>query len=178
VPVGPGPGWGAGGNGADRPATVSPRREDGNGGPPPDAMPRIQPAEPIPAYLEPAGAVAVAGDAHDLHEEPSVPDEARARIMADATADAPVDAGPGTVLHVRFEGAAAPDRVVTAMEAFYALLRDRPGGTRVVIHIPDAGGRSTRPMEFTRGVAYDAELLAEVRRRLGDGLVDLRLASA
>jgi hypothetical protein len=26
-------------------------------------------------------------------------------------------------------------------------------------------------------VAYDAELLAEVRRQLGDGLVELRLAS-
>ena len=33
-------------------------------------------------------------------------------------------------------------------------------------------------MELRRGVAYDAELLAEVRRRLGDGLVELRLACA
>jgi hypothetical protein len=33
-------------------------------------------------------------------------------------------------------------------------------------------------MELRRGVAYDAELLVEVRRRVGDGLVDLRLASA
>jgi hypothetical protein len=31
-------------------------------------------------------------------------------------------------------------------------------------------------MELSRRVAYDAELLAEVRRRLGDGLVDLRLS--
>jgi hypothetical protein len=30
-------------------------------------------------------------------------------------------------------------------------------------------------MELRRGVAYDTELLAEVRRQLGDGLVDLRL---
>jgi hypothetical protein len=30
-------------------------------------------------------------------------------------------------------------------------------------------------MELGRRVAYDAELLSEVRRRLGDGLVDLRL---
>jgi hypothetical protein len=33
-------------------------------------------------------------------------------------------------------------------------------------------------MELRRGVAYDAELLAEVQRRLGDGLVELRLAQA
>jgi hypothetical protein len=33
-------------------------------------------------------------------------------------------------------------------------------------------------MELRRGVAYDAELIAEVRRRLGDGLVELRLAGA
>jgi DNA polymerase III subunit alpha len=179
VPVGPGPvSAPAAGHGADRPATVSPRREDGNGGPPPDSMPRIQPAEPIPAYLEPAGAVAIAGDDHDLHEEPSVPDEARARIMADATADAPVAAGPDAILHVRFEHAAAPDRLVSAMEAVKTLLRDRPGATRVVIHVPAPGGGPTLPMELRRGVAYDAELLAEVRRRLGDGLVDLRLASA
>jgi hypothetical protein len=31
-------------------------------------------------------------------------------------------------------------------------------------------------MELSRRVAYDADLLAEVRRRLGDGLVELRLA--
>jgi hypothetical protein len=33
-------------------------------------------------------------------------------------------------------------------------------------------------MELRLGVAYDTELVAEVRRRLGEGLVDLRLASA
>jgi len=30
-------------------------------------------------------------------------------------------------------------------------------------------------MELSRRVAYDADLLSEVRRRLGEGLVDLRL---
>ena len=80
------------------------------------------------------------------------------------------------ILHVRFAGSAAPDRVVGAMETFKAVLRDRPGGTRVVIHVPSAAGGAALPMELRRGVAYDAELLAEVRRRLGDGLVDLRLA--
>jgi len=106
-----------------------------------------------------------------------VPDEARARIVADATADAPVAAGPEAVLHVRFEGAAAPDRLVSAMEAVKTLLRDRPGATKVVLHVPAPGGGQALPMELRRGVAYDSELLAEVRRRLGDGLVDLRLAT-
>jgi hypothetical protein len=65
--------------------------------------------------------------------------------------------------------------VVGAMETFKAVLRDRPGGTRVVIHVPASAGGDPLPMELRRGVAYDAELLAEVRRRLGDGVIDLRL---
>ena len=32
-------------------------------------------------------------------------------------------------------------------------------------------------MELRRGVAYDSELVAEVRRRLGDGLVELSLVT-
>jgi hypothetical protein len=31
-------------------------------------------------------------------------------------------------------------------------------------------------MELRRGVAYDSELLSEIQRRLGMGLVDLHLA--
>jgi hypothetical protein len=57
------------------------------------------------------------------------------------------------------------------------LLRDRPGGTKVVLHVPAPSGGQALPMELRWGVAYDAELLAEVRRQLGDGLVELRLAS-
>ena len=156
-------------------AFVTPQRSTSDG-PPPDALPRVQPGEPVPTYLEAPGSVAIADQ--DADEEPSVPDEARARIVADATADVPVAAGPDTILHVRFAGAAAPDRLVSAMEQFKAVLRDRPGSTRVVIHVPAPGGGAPLPMELRRGVAYDAELLSEVRRRLGDGLVDLRLASA
>jgi DNA polymerase-3 subunit alpha len=176
VAVGPGPAPVA----APVSAFVSPRRGDetGNGsGTLPDAMPRIQPAEPVPTYLEAPGAIA-AGVDEDADDEPSVPDEARARIVGDATADAPVAAGPEAVLHVRFEGAAGPDRLVRAMETVKLLLRDRPGGTKVVLHVPAPGGGQALPMELRWGVAYDAELLAEVRRQLGDGLVELRLASA
>ena len=107
---------------------------------------------------------------------PPVPDEVRARIVADATGRHPTDAGPQTVLHVRFAGTAPTDRVVGAMETFKSVMRDRPGETRVIIHLPAPGGGSTLPMELRRGVAYDAELLAEVRRRFGDGLVDLQLS--
>jgi hypothetical protein len=196
VPVGPGQPVGAGitsgvgggpvvsgagvsGGSAGAPAVpyVSPRRAGAPARPGPSAeasLPPIAPAEPVSAYPDTPG-VALGPDQDD---EPPVPDEARARIVADATADAPLDAGPQTILHVRFAGTAAPDRVVGAMETFKAVLRDRPGGTRVIIHVPSTVGGDALPMELRRGVAYDAELLAEVRRRLGDGLIDLRLASA
>jgi hypothetical protein len=32
-------------------------------------------------------------------------------------------------------------------------------------------------MELRRGVAYDAELLAEIRRRLGEGIVEIQLGT-
>jgi hypothetical protein len=62
------------------------------------------------------------------------------------------------------------------MEEVRTLLRSRPGGTRVVLHVPQGGGRDALPMELRVGVAYDADLLGEVGRRLGSGLVELRLA--
>ena len=62
------------------------------------------------------------------------------------------------------------------MEELSALLKQRPGATRVVFHIPQQGG-ATLPMEVRLGVAYDAELLAEVGRRLGEGLVRLEIAA-
>ena len=62
------------------------------------------------------------------------------------------------------------------MESFKAVLRDRPGSTRVVIHLPAPGGGPALPMELRRGVAYDAELFADIRRRVGAGIVDLSLA--
>jgi hypothetical protein len=61
------------------------------------------------------------------------------------------------------------------MEAFKGLLVERPGSTRVVLHVPSPTGSSSLPMELRRGVAYDQELLSEVRRRLGDGIVELSL---
>jgi hypothetical protein len=85
----------------------------------------------------------------------------------------PAEATPGAVLNVRFVREAGTDRVVSAMHAFKSVLRDHPGATRVVVHVPAPGGAAL-PMEL-RGVAYDAELVAEVHRRVGDGVVDLQL---
>jgi hypothetical protein len=141
---------------------------------PTDDLPRIAPAEPIPTYDEPAGFAAV-GDRTEASDEPALPDEARARVAVAAAAPTPqLESQPDQVLHVRFGGASS-DRLVLAMETFRSLLRERPGGTRVVLHVPAPNGSATLPMELSRRVAYDAELLSEVRRRLGDGLVDLSL---
>ncbi len=85
-----------------------------------------------------------------------------------------MESQPDQVLHVRFGGAGS-DRLVLAMETFKTLLRERPGATRVVLHVPASTGGGSLPMELSRRVAYDAELLSEVRRRLGEGLVDLTL---
>ena len=169
VPVGPGQpvgvtaGGGVGGPGVGGPVAgvpavpfVSPRRADAPpvaGTPVETPLPPIAPAEPVSAYPETPGVA----QGPDQDDEPSVPDEARARIVADATADAPVDAGPQTILHVRFAGSAAPDRVVGAMETFKAVLRDRPGATRVVIHVRLAGRR--------RGPADGAAPRRRLRRR-------------
>jgi hypothetical protein len=146
---------------------VSPKRAGADV--PATSLPQIAPAEPISTY------VAAPGDTDtEADDEPSVPDEARARIIADATAAGPLDAGPDTTLHVRFASSAPSDRVIGAMESFKSVLRDHPGSTRVVIHLPSPSG--PLPMALRRGVAYDADLVAEVRRRFGDGMVELDLA--
>lgn len=56
------------------------------------------------------------------------------------------------------------------------MLKERPGATRVVFHLPGPSGGSL-PMEIRGGVAYDAELLFEVQRRLGEGLIRLDLST-
>jgi hypothetical protein len=115
-------------------------------------------------------------NAPERDDEPALPDEARRSAMEAAQASTiPIAAGPDNVLHVRFSVAAGMDRLVSAMEEFKVVLRDRPGSTPVVVHVPSGGG-DLRQMELRRGVAYDADLLAEIQRRLGAGLVDLHLA--
>jgi hypothetical protein len=135
-------------------------------------LPRIAPAEPVSTYAEPPGEPELSD--HDV--EPALPDEARSRAAAEAAATtAPMEAAsPGSILHVRFGGAPA-SQLVSAMETFRQLARERPGDTRVVVHVPAQGG-SALPLELRSGVAYDAELVAEVHRRLGDALVQLSVS--
>jgi DNA polymerase-3 subunit alpha len=139
-------------------------------------LPRVAPGAPMPTYAEPPGLVAVAGAAgREEPEEPPLPDETRNRAAAaDREPSAPVEAPPGAVLHVHFARAAGTDRVLAAMQAFRLVLREHPGATRVVVHVPAPGGEAL-PMEL-RGIAFDADLVAEVRRRVGEGVVELRLA--
>ena len=66
------------------------------------------------------------------------------------------------------------DRLREAMSTFVDLIRARPGETRVLVYLDVAGGAGL-PITL-KPVAYDAEFLAEVDRRLGDGVVELSLA--
>jgi hypothetical protein len=77
------------------------------------------------------------------------------------------------VLHVRFREAPS-ERLFEAMRTFRGLLREHPGETPVVVHV-EVGGAGSLPMAL-KPVAYDAELVAEIRRRLGEGAVQLELA--
>jgi len=110
-------------------------------------------------------------------EDPPLPDEARAVVArASGAPTAPLEAPQAGILNVRFTRGADTSRIVGAMEELRTVFREWPGSTRVVFHIPAEKG-SALPMEVRGGVAYDAELLAEVRRRLGDGLVRLELST-
>ena len=160
----------------DRPEIpyVSPLRADARQSPGPSGgLPEVTPGEPIPTYQEPS---TLEGLAPDRDLEPALPDEARDRAAGEARAETPpIDASPGAILHVRFAGGTGTERLVGAMEAFKGLLVERPGSTRVVLHVPAQTGTTSLPMELRRGVAYDSDLLAEVRRRLGEGIVELSL---
>jgi DNA polymerase-3 subunit alpha len=143
--------------------------------------PAARPALPIPAAgPAPAPAagpvtdpVMTAASLDTRDDEPPWPDEAAQREVAAAERPtAPIEAGPGRTLHVRFS-AAPMERVVEAFGALRESFAGRPGDTPVVLHVPAGGGRE-QPMQLRVGVAYDAELLGEVQRRVG-GLVRLEL---
>ncbi|MGA3029142.1 MAG: DNA polymerase III subunit alpha [Candidatus Limnocylindrales bacterium] len=137
------------------------------------AGPVAAPSEPLTAVPSPDDMAALAPE----REEPPLPDEARAvAARASAAPTAPLEAPVSGILNVRFTRGADTARIVLAMEELRAMLKGRPGATRVVFHLPQTGG-ATLPMEVRGGVAYDAELLAEVTRRLGEGLVRLDLST-
>ena len=174
VAVGPGMGAAAPSGGvAASPVRVSPTRAVD------DDLPQIAPAEPIATYAEPPdlASASLAGGTDGAPRSRRSP--TRQRNVAAAAAQAPQRAGRRLARRRAQRPVRAGRRLRTAsssaMQAFKAVLRERPGGTRVVVHVPAPGG-SALPMEL-RGVAYDAELLAEVRRRVGDGVIDISLAS-
>jgi hypothetical protein len=108
-------------------------------------------------------------------DEPPLPDEVVAELVAaEQQPTAPVQAAAGQVLHIIFEPG-SPDQVGATMRELREIVRERPGDTPLVLHIPAGGGRVQR-MELRTGVAYDAELLATVTRRLGPRTVRLNLA--
>jgi hypothetical protein len=130
-----------------------------------------EPFEPPSGLAEPPAFLALAPD-RDV--EPPLPDEILATIADAATAaTAALEAGPGQTLHIRFTNA-PNERIVAAFGELRALIKSRPGTTPVVLHIPSGAGR-THEMRLGVGIAYDAELLADVRRHFGD-LLQLRLA--
>ena len=145
---------------------------------PPWPAPALQrapsrPSEPLASVPGPEDLAALAPE----RDEAPLPDEARA-VAARASAEptAPLEAPVSGILNVSFTRGAETARMVLAMEELRAVLKERPGATRVVFHLPGPGG-ATLPMEVRGGVAYDTELLAEVRRRLGEGLVRLELST-
>ena len=92
--------------------------------------------------------------------------------MAPDAPTVPEAAQPGQVLQVRF-ARADEARLVEAFEALRTVVAAHPGETGVVLHLPASGGRSQQ-MQLRTGVAYDAELVAELHRRIGP-LVTLEL---
>jgi DNA polymerase-3 subunit alpha len=134
------------------------------------AMASRPPAEPV-AGPEPVPVFE--GLAPNGSDEPPLPDEVGADIVRAAEAStAPLEAGPDQVLHIRF--ASAPnDRIVAAFGDLRGVIKSRPGSTPVVLHIP-AGGSKEQEMRLGTGIAYDADLVAEVDRRFGS-LLEMRL---
>lgn len=103
-----------------------------------------------------------------------MPDEVRRQLEAREEAPTlPVQAAPGQVLEIRFR---TPDeeQVARDFQSLRELFTQRPGETPVVLYVPAGTSRALR-MELGRRVAYDVELLADIRRRLGERLVAIGL---
>ena len=104
----------------------------------------------------------------DSDDEPPLPEEAVAVLIeAQQEATLPLTAMPAQALHVSF-AAIGQDEVLAALRALREVIQQRPGETAVVLHIP-AGGSRIQRMELRVGVAYDAELVTLLGRRLGRG---------
>jgi len=144
-------------------------------------------AAPLPNGGIPAGMVPEGIEM----DAPLVPE--RAPVEFDATAPAepppaeplagsmsnpdPVEIPAGAVLHIKFKARQSVEETIRAMEIVKGELRSRPGATRVVVHIPQAGGAQLLPMEQRSGVAWDAGLPAILRDRVGGDGIELELIS-
>ena len=130
------------------------------------------PPAPLPGSSEPVDFEMAAPDL----DAPPLPEEERPQVIASATGPTrPVEAGPAGRLHVRFGVGIGPDVLQPAMATVRDILRVHPGGTRVIVHLPQGAGRTALPMELRSGVAYDAELVADVGRRLRPEICTLEL---
>jgi hypothetical protein len=149
------------GSSPDREASERPTR-------PTAAMPPV----PLPWSSEPIDFEVAAPDL----DAPPLPEEARPQAVASAAGPTrPVEAGPAGRLHVRFGVGIGPDVLQPAMATVRDILRGHPGGTRVIVHLPQGAGRAALPMELRSGVAYDAELVADVGRQLRPEICTLEL---
>ena len=178
---------GNGGNGS-----ANGNRDAGPGGPPPDAEPvaaGIVRTVPLVSPLrggEVSGTIEVriGGSQRTAlaepqmsaaDDEPPFPEEVAAVVNAAAEQPTlPVEAAPDQSLHVHF-ARSGQEQVVQAFGALREIIHERPGNTRVVLHVPTADGRMQR-MDLRVGVAYDTELLSMIERRVGHRAVELRLA--
>ena len=64
----------------------------------------------------------------------------------------PVEAAPDQALHVHFARGGGQEQVVAAFGALREIIHERPGATKVVLHVPTADGRLQR-MDLRVGCA-------------------------
>ena len=146
-----------------------------------------RPAAPAPNGGIPAGMVPEGIEM----SAPLMPERAPAEFDASVAVEAPpaeplagamsnpdpVEIPSGAVLHIKFKPRQSVEETIRAMEIVKGELRARPGATRVVVHIPQAGGAQLLPMEQRSGVAWDAGLPAILRDRVGGDGIELELIS-
>jgi DNA polymerase-3 subunit alpha len=134
---------------------------------PPGLVPETLMAEPAPLELERAALPPHAAPTPLMSDQP-----------ADPAASDPVEAPPGSVVHIRFRVRQSLDETIRAMEIVKEELRARPGATRVIVHIPQAGGAQHLPMEQRGGVAWDPTFAARIRARVGRDAIELEVIPA
>lgn len=124
---------------------------------------RFAPRNSTPAGTLPRGLVPEEREGEIRMSGPVVP-------VSEAPAD-PVEAPVGAALHIRFQPGQSVEETVRAMEVVKSELRSRPGNTKVVVYIPQAGGAQHLPMEIRSGVAWDPSFPAAIRGRVGPSAV-------